>query len=244
MRQKLLGSVAAIAITVAISGPINAADLPVKAPPAPTVAPACEWCGFYFGGNFGWGRSHHNWSGTDPTGVGNRLDGFAFGLHAGYNWQYASWVFGIEGDGTFPLWEKTWTEQTGSFDTQTRRRIDGLASARVRLGWAFDHTLIYATGGVGWIEANTSQSSTAGGSSLGFRPKGNISFRTFGGVVGGGLEWKYNRNVSFRAEGLYYIFNKTESVPSNISGGTTGVLTDSLKNFTLIRGGISFYPSL
>src|SRR5689334_6325681 len=84
--------------------PAAAADMPVKALPAP----AFSWTGFYAGVHAGWGFN-------DPTGTSivsepgiptvltarHDLDanGPLFGGHAGYNWQInPRWVIGIEGD--------------------------------------------------------------------------------------------------------------------------------------------------
>src|SRR5277367_4134849 len=95
------------------SGSAYAADMAVKAPPAPMVVPS-SWAGFYVGGNVGgvWGRD---------TGTTNFFDAFGFdaappvpnstpqsdsistssvigGIQAGYNWQVKQWVFGVEAD--------------------------------------------------------------------------------------------------------------------------------------------------
>jgi outer membrane immunogenic protein len=51
MKKSVLGLVAMGAL---IAGPAMAADMPVKAPPAP-VAPAYSWTGFYIGGEVGGG---------------------------------------------------------------------------------------------------------------------------------------------------------------------------------------------
>ena len=54
--HKLLCTAAAVAITVALSGPIMAADAPIrKMGPAP-AAEIFNWSGFYLGGHLGWGH--------------------------------------------------------------------------------------------------------------------------------------------------------------------------------------------
>src|SRR5262245_22797942 len=105
---------AAVAIGAILGiGAASAADIPprtyTKAPA--TGAEVYGWSGLYVGGNIGgvWAR------GSDST---NFLDpGFPFkdfvsnphaqafrntalmgGIHAGYNWQMARWVFGVEAD--------------------------------------------------------------------------------------------------------------------------------------------------
>jgi outer membrane immunogenic protein len=99
--------------------------------------------------------------------------------------------------------------------------LNGLASIRGRLGWAFDRTLIYATGGVAFAP----RAADAGTSLLG-SSTGCVCYQTktvTGGVVGGGIEWKYNPNLSFRLEGLHhYIFNeKCHASTTEIRTGST-----------------------
>src|ERR1700719_2823065 len=45
----------AAAALVAIGGAAQAADMPLKAPPAPATCTMCDWSGFYIGGNAGAG---------------------------------------------------------------------------------------------------------------------------------------------------------------------------------------------
>ena len=94
----LLGAVAAVALAQAAS----AADLPVKAPPAPIVAAPYNWSGFYLGGQFGylWGRTRVEENGvlTEPDAKTNGAIG---GLLAGYNWQTGPYVFGLEADASW-----------------------------------------------------------------------------------------------------------------------------------------------
>ncbi len=92
-----------------------AADLPSRAlAPAPVyLAPAFTWTGFYIGGNIGAAWTGHNDCPVRDTlisGVytpdtsylpncnGDRNVGFIGGGQAGFNWQFGTWVFGLEGD--------------------------------------------------------------------------------------------------------------------------------------------------
>ncbi len=80
---------------------------------APIVDPVWSWTGWYVGANAGysWGRSRSNASFFDSgtgapiappagsiTSASFDMNGAIAGGQAGYNWQRANWVFGIEGD--------------------------------------------------------------------------------------------------------------------------------------------------
>jgi outer membrane immunogenic protein len=110
MKKILLGSVGLVALC--LSSPASAADLAArpytKAPP-PMVAPIYDWSGFYIGVNGGGGSSHKSWDFVDPaTGLlvpegSHNTTGGTVGGQIGYRWQAASWVFGLEAQGTGPI---------------------------------------------------------------------------------------------------------------------------------------------
>jgi outer membrane immunogenic protein len=249
MRQKFLSAAAVIAIVTAVGGPVSAADLmPLKAPPP--MAPSCMWCGFYVGGHVGYGWSKYDGqlnsdtAGIPPLNFSDfQANGLALGMHAGYNFQSGSWVFGIEGDTTItPGWQDKLTGINsgvnfvpggdGSLSASTR--IDWLASIRGRLGMAFDRTLLYATGGVAWVHGTH----TFGSSSPAQDSKFN--FTKVGFVVGGGVEWKYTNSVSLRLEGLHYIFNQNTALV-NIGDGNGVADNMNFKTISVVRAGVSWY---
>ena len=90
-----------------------------------------------------------------------------------------------------------------------QHKIDWLASFRGRMGLAVQDTLVYVTGGV------------AVGHDQDYKPLSQIkplpisattarSARTkVGWVAGGGVEHRWNRNWSFKAEALYYDLGNT-----------------------------------
>ena len=112
-----------VALPTLIATPAIAADLPVKAPPAPppAAAPAYDWTGFHIGLNAGadWARSGDPTTSAscapagffgsyfacgdipaiDALGSGSMSgNGFTGGAQAGYDWQFNSTVVGIEAD--------------------------------------------------------------------------------------------------------------------------------------------------
>ena len=232
MRTQFLCTVSAAAVAVLAGGASFAADLPLRTRPEPVRAYVPTWAGPYAGIHAGYARSRHDYVGDDaeslPGSANTKLSGLAVGIHAGYNWQFNQWVFGVEGDATITPAEKQIQEINGVADTHIARRTDWLASIRGRLGMAFDRTLIYATGGVAWV---------GGKSTLGSSETHNtLSYIATGGVVGGGIEYKYNPYVSLRLEGLHYMFNH-ESVHS--TQAMSGI--DKIKTVDVIRAGITWH---
>jgi outer membrane immunogenic protein len=65
MRRIVVGVFAA---SLFLASQAFAADMPVKAPPAPPAAPAPSWTGYYVGGEIGgaWSDPHLSYSPNDP----------------------------------------------------------------------------------------------------------------------------------------------------------------------------------
>jgi outer membrane immunogenic protein len=234
MRKQLLCGVAALAVTVALNGPTRAADMAAKAPPpAPVVAPLPNWSGFYLGGTLGYGWTKVDGGASEFVGS-NSLNGGLVGVHSGFNWQNGQWVIGYEGDYSGTLgnnWSKTaYSVPQQDFNTGVHGELNGLSSIRARLGWAFDRTLIYATGGIGWAFYRSGAQATEGVPSF--------SHVATGAVVGGGIEWRYNANFSFRLEGFNYFFNKSSAANTSTAGPVNASV---LHDVSLIRAGASYH---
>jgi outer membrane immunogenic protein len=207
MRTRLLGLLAATALTTAGLSAASAADLPVRAaPPIIQAVPIFTWTGFYIGGNLGWGWRDSNNDTVFLTGPGipggleggtllfdNGNDGtFTGGGQIGYNYQIGSFVIGVEADiqgidtndsnAVFlpgPGFAGTFVP--GEFENAS----DWWGSVRARAGVAFDRVLVYATGGLAYTDNNT------------------------GWAAGGGVEWALPVNwlgasaVTIGLEGLW-----------------------------------------
>lgn len=111
--KKRANAVTAIAL---IGTPAFAADIAVKAPPAPPPVPVFSWAGFYVGGDVGMKWMQDEWTVTSlfdgggpapgfvgtPLGPSTRtytLNDIRAGGFVGYNWQFSpTWVGGVEGD--------------------------------------------------------------------------------------------------------------------------------------------------
>jgi opacity protein-like surface antigen len=94
------------------------------------------------------------------------------------------------------------------------RDLNWLASMRGRVGYTWDRTLFYVTGGIAW--GNFGYAASAA-----FGPSASASFNDTktGWVIGGGAEWAFAPSWSLRAEYLHYEFAGTSrTVPT--AGGT------------------------
>ena len=182
------------AIAAFMGGSALAADIPLKAPPQ---AAAWGWSGFYTGtqAGYGWGEVDNSFQVSsiikEPA---YRFRGAVGGSHAGYNLQYGQFVLGLEGDYEWANISGNDNGIGGAVDTTT---LTWMASARGRLGIAWNQVLLYGTGGYAWANARYS---------LGASGTNNQQNDTIKGwTAGGGLEWMLSSSWSVRAE---YRFTK------------------------------------
>jgi outer membrane immunogenic protein len=208
---------AATALT-AVSASAFAADLPRRyaAPaPAPYVAvPTFTWTGFYVGANAGGAvDSQITGNTTGPAGSGSasaRAGGFLVGGTVGYNYQLSpNFVVGVEGDiGYADIQAKAGLAAGGS-SASGRIGVDGyLGTIRGRVGYAMGQWLFYGTGGYAFADgrANLSTVSPFAVSNT------SVSRDLQGYVVGGGVEYAINNQLSVKGEYLYFDFDKVRAV--------------------------------
>ncbi len=226
MKRILLASVGLIALAGAL-GPAAAADLPPMYGRAPSAyaAPFYNWTGFYVGLNGGGAFGSSSWSAV-PVGSFN-VSGGLIGGTIGYNWQYGAWVFGLEGD-------VDWTNISGTTNLggiggclvlTCQTRNDWLATARGRVGYAFDRWLPYVTGGlaVGNIQAG----------SPGFT---GVDTANAGWTVGAGVEFAIAGNWTAKAEYLYVDLGNTACGTACAFAPTNNVSLTA----NVVRGGINY----
>jgi outer membrane immunogenic protein len=218
MARRVLGC-AAVATLVAV--PAMAADLRVKAPvlKAPAAVTAYDWSGCYVGAYLGYqtarvrARYGANSLGSAPGAAVSddlRPNGFTFGPTIGCNYQWTGrWVVGLEGDLDFIKKDDTQVETT-----QPLFRVgveqQWLATARVRIGYAFDRgfilpwpLLFYLTSGAAWASIETAN----------FVPGNPTSFVAqkqthVGWVAGFGSEYGLGNGWSVKSETLYIDLGK------------------------------------
>ena len=222
-----------------------AADLPTSkgAPVAPVrYAPVFTWTGFYLGLNagVGWGSSRSIII-TGPTAAsggvvsaGNNGQ-FVGGGQAGYNYQTGAWVFGVETDIQYVSTNKraswgqyTWWGNTGS------NNGGYLGTVRGRVGYAFDRTLIYLTGGLAYGGLNSN-------------PITGNTTSNVGWTIGAGLEYAFTQNWTAKIEGLY-LSNSTGNssrvynnpVGGVLPAGTYTAVATSSNGGGLVRAGFNY----
>ena len=148
MRRGLTAHLIALAVAVTLGTAAHAANLPSRFPPASVMAaaPVFIWAGFYTGVNagYGWNTIDDNMVINGRVYEVNDEDGLVGGGQIGYNYQIDFFVLGLEADIQYA-------------DIGSGNYIPGLNSddddnwfgtIRARARYAFNHALIYATGGL------------------------------------------------------------------------------------------------
>jgi outer membrane immunogenic protein len=159
--------------------------------------PASNWAGFYLGGNIGSGIGRDRTAFTlAAVGASTELfdlspDGINGGIQAGYNWQAANWVFGLEADiqGSSQRDNRACVQlcnplvPPASFAAYDAT-LPWFGTVRGRAGYSVGSTLFYATGGYAYGSIKTKISTLFAGTAS------NVEFsNTKGGwTVGGGIE--------------------------------------------------------
>jgi len=201
MRKFLLGVVGLAALGTA---PAFAADLaPYTKAPA-MVAAIYDWSGFYVGFNGGGGWSHACWTNTaafsGPTVPSvsegcHDASGGMVGGQAGYRFQSANWVFGVEGQGD-------WADLQGSnvsaasvlgFGVVNQTKIDAIGLITGQVGYAWNNVLWYVKGGA----AVTHSKFTGFAAGLVIDTTDQARW---GGAVGTGVEYGFAPNWSVGVE--------------------------------------------
>ncbi len=216
--MKLVSGILGLTLTSVVAlASANAAD--IYQPSAPggykdgPAYVAVNWSGFYAGvnGGYGWDAKSNDF--LSPSG------GFGGG-QIGYNWQRGNIVFGLETD-----IQGAGIEDKNVFGDKSK--LDYFGTVRGRVGYAFDRTLFYATGGFAYGEVQNTYVTLA--------PFGKFSETQTGYTVGGGVEYKINPAWSVKAEYQYIDLGASNLVGplgQNI-GGDTEVHT--------VRAGLNYH---
>jgi outer membrane immunogenic protein len=242
MKRTLIAS-AAFASLLAATG-ASAADLPIYPKAVPVVV--YGWTGFYLGTNVGYSWGNGNTTGTyngvqrvttyttaapspvisdvftalDSGSLSGRADikGFVGGGQFGYNWQFGSWLAGLEADiqgsgqsGRVPV--ATTLVTAGAVagvppgpGFAADYSLKWFGTARGRLGFlAAERLMLYATGGLAYGDV------TGGSPTLAYS---SSSLRA-GWTVGAGAEAALGSNWSVKFEYLYMDLGNVGGISAN-----------------------------
>jgi len=230
-----------------------AADMPLKAPPAPVATPS--WTGFYVGVVAGYGAARMATNfvfagipglpGT-PAEVSPNGGGGLAGAEAGYNYQIGSAVLGVEADIDYArlTGHATSVSPSGFFMAPTEQHINSFGTVRARAGFlATASLLLYATGGVavGQVGMTTSFVPTGvlGGNCINSScGAGAVSATKTGATVGGGLEYALSNRVSAKIEYLFLDLGRTTTTfPLTFS--ISQMAANSIYEAHIVRAGLN-----
>jgi outer membrane immunogenic protein len=247
MLKKAIAAVAALLATTTVG---SAADLPAK---VLAPAPIWSWTGFYGGVHVGagWGTTESTLTGASAPGLGavaftfpfsqNSRSGFLGGVQAGYNWQSGWAVFGVQGD--FAGADINGTAPCVVFLSCTTQS-DWLATVSGRIGAVvLDRGLIYAKGGVAWLNSTHSVSAPAllGGGG-GLTQITSAESTAWGWLVGLGTEWMITRNWTAFIEYNYIEFDtRNEAFNIAFAGVPAFTINADLKNkLSVAKVGVNY----
>jgi opacity protein-like surface antigen len=207
---------------------ICSAQVAVAADFQSAPVPFYDWTGVYVGANLGYASASINdttTSGGTSTTSSQTMTGFIGGGQVGANFQYRHTVFGFEVDANA-------SSQKTSSNTLTAS-MPSFATARARLGYAYDRIHLYLSGGAGYAQFSGSGTTT---SSTGAPVSTTGTTRRTAWVAGVGSESAVTPNVILRFEFLYLqLLDTTQNSP------TATPATSSEQVYNLIgRIGLSY----
>ncbi|MCG6205309.1 outer membrane beta-barrel protein [Rhodopseudomonas sp. HC1] len=198
--------------------------------------PPANWAGMYIGANFG-GALGRNAT-TASIGPFNEQfslspDGYVGGGQIGYNWQAASWVFGLEADFQGSTQKDDRTAVLNS-TVLYNQKLPWFGTARGRIGYTVGTTLFYATGGYAYGNVKTNI----------VTPISNETFnRTRSGyAVGAGIETPFSLfgllgpNWTSKSEYLYVDLGSTTDAFAGGLAVNTSKVTEHM-----LRTGINYH---
>ena len=167
--------------------------------------------------------------------------GFIGGAQAGYNWQAANWVYGIETDiqGSSQRDNRTCILSCSpALFAAYDAKLPWFGTVRGRLGYSVGSTLFYATGGFAYGNIKTNINFTNA-------TLVNISGSKAGWTVGAGIETPFTLlgllgpNWTTKTEYLYVDLGSVTSTPF-VAGGATLIASSGVKEH-IYRTGVNYH---
>jgi outer membrane immunogenic protein len=218
MKILFLGTAAIIGLTMGSAA--LAADMPVKARPAPApVAVQYNWTGCYIGGNVGggWTRIKQSDVGkvtppavlNPPFDFGSAEDSNIIGGgQIGCDYQFeGNWVVGVQGKFDFGNIDSA--HDLPAFPTFTSTdTVKNVYTLTGRAGYLFTPALLaYVKGGGAWTRTSSFINATA---PVAFLSESAVNVNRSGWTVGGGLEWMFAPGWSMFGEYNHMDFGRRD----------------------------------
>lgn len=187
-----VAAIVSITAAPALAGNITPPADPYVAPPP---EPISDWAGPYAGVQLGFGD--FDLQGIVPVVGGPTVpvslsdDGLLGGVHAGYNWDRGTLVYGVEADIDFT---------DISFNAVD---MDTISRLRLRMGVDTGSAFVYGTAGAAYMNGSG----------------GGVSLDGWGWVAGAGVDFKLNEKWVIGADALYHEFDDIS--PSGSVDGMT-----------------------
>jgi outer membrane immunogenic protein len=178
--------------------------------------PVYRWAGLFVGGTIGYGLGRNDSAFTTTGAVGLNAEtfflsprGFDGGGIVGYNWQFGTWVAGVETDyqGSTGSGYLTCAAACGpALSTAIDQKLSSFGTLRGRLGYAVGPALFYATAGLAYGDVKESITQFAPGVAT---AAASFTHSKTGFAAGGGIENKLDffgmlgPNWTTRTEYLY-----------------------------------------
>src|SRR5262249_32864283 len=212
--QSLFAVSAALAAVALASATVAKADGMGRAAPAATYAAPFSWSGFYIGAHPGW-----EWSSSDVTFAGpppHHLgiidqDTGIYGVQAGYQQQFGSFVLGVEGNITESFRDELGRRASFNPALLSAARFDNLFTIGGRAGWVAGNWA-----GGNWAGGKWMPYVTGGYASARFEEQGifrvtGVTFdqdseRHDGWYIGGGLDWAFSDHIIVGVEYRHFEF--------------------------------------
>jgi outer membrane immunogenic protein len=229
----VVGAVAAA--TVANAADLQRAPIYTKAPPP---VPVFSWTGLYIGANIGGAWS--NGSITDNvTGaqLNSNSSGFIGGGQIGYNYQFNTFVLGVEWDIDGTSINKTSNAVAvvlpggAAANLQASASTDWISTLTARFGFAVDRFLIYGKAGGAWVQNSATLTNLTNGASA------SASNTNSGWTAGVGAEWAFAPQWSAKLE--YDHIELDNFSPSTNSVIVNDRLTLS-RNIDMVKAGVNY----
>ena len=231
----IVSSVLAAAVSIGAAQAADVAPSPVIYQPRPGPV-FYNWNGFYVGGFIGgaWHGGVKVGEGVSQSGLGcynvtcapysyDLKSSFIGGGTLGFNWQYSSFVYGLEGEVGFLNLKGSAVDPNSvpvaSDTTNTAKIGPWYALATMRFGFAWDQVLFYMKGGGAFVhlDSTANDSCTTGGCGANFiAASGGKTVATW--TLGGGIEWAFSRHWTVKAEYMYLGVDETVTA-CGVAGG-------------------------